>query len=65
MAQSEKALITETSLADIADAIREKLGVTTTYLPGEMATAIRSIGTAAQASAATVNNLSDDQTRGE
>lgn len=45
MAQSEKALITETSLTDAADAIREKLGVNTTYLPSEMGAAIRSIKT--------------------
>lgn len=45
MAQSEKALITETSLTDAADAIREKLGVNTTYLPSEMGDAIRSIKT--------------------
>ena len=43
MALSEKALITETSLTDVADAIREKLGVNTTYLPSEMGAAIRSI----------------------
>lgn len=45
MALSEKALITETSLTDAADAIREKLGVNTTYLPSEMGAAIRSIKT--------------------
>lgn len=45
MAQSEKALITETSLTDAADAIREKLGVSTTYYPSEMGNAIRSIKT--------------------
>ena len=47
MAQSEKALITETSLTDAADAIREKLEVENTYLPSEMGPAIRSIKTMA------------------
>jgi hypothetical protein len=38
-----KVLVTETHLEDIADAIREKLGVATTYRPGDMAAAIESI----------------------
>lgn len=38
-----KAIITESSLEDISDAIREKLGTSDTYLPSEMAAAIRSI----------------------
>lgn len=40
-----KALITESNLTDIADAIRAKLGVETTYRPGDMAAAIGSIET--------------------
>lgn len=40
-----KVLVTEDYLADIADAIREKLGVQTQYKPGEMAAAIESIPT--------------------
>ena len=36
-------LITEQYLADIADAIRAKLGVSDTYLPSEMSDAIESI----------------------
>lgn len=38
-----KVLVTEDYLADIADAIREKLGVQTQYKPSEMAAAIMSI----------------------
>lgn len=38
-----KALITEQYLTDIADSIRAKLGVQTTYLPSEMSAAIDSI----------------------
>lgn len=38
-----KVLVTEDYLSDIADAIREKLGVATTYKPSEMAAAILSI----------------------
>lgn len=38
-----KALITEQYLSDIGDAIRNKNGLTTTYLPSEMASAISSI----------------------
>lgn len=38
-----KVLVTDTYLEDIADAIREKLGVQTTYRPGDMAAAIESI----------------------
>lgn len=37
--------VTETSLENIADAIRAKLGVQTEYKPGEMAAAIQSIPT--------------------
>lgn len=47
MALSPKALITETSLYDAADAIRSKLGVETLYYPAEMGNAIRSIKTLA------------------
>lgn len=38
-------LISDSYLAAIADAIREKLGVSTEYLPSEMAAAIESIST--------------------
>lgn len=38
-----KVMVTESYLEDIADAIRAKKGVETTYKPGEMATAISSI----------------------
>jgi hypothetical protein len=38
-----KAFIQESTLTDIADAIRGKLGVSTQYLPSEMADAIESI----------------------
>ena len=38
-----KVAITEKHLEDIADAIREKTGVSTTYLPSEMANAIMTI----------------------
>ncbi len=38
-----KAIITESYLEDIADSIRAKLGVQTTYLPSEMSAAIDSI----------------------
>jgi len=44
---SEKALITEASLTDAANAIRSKLGVSDTYYPREMGDAIRSIKTLA------------------
>ena len=37
--------VTESSLETIADAIRAKLGVQTTYRPSEMAAAIQSIPT--------------------
>lgn len=40
-----KVLVTEDYLGDIADAIRAKLGVQTTYKPGQMAAAIGSIPT--------------------
>lgn len=43
----EKALITEASLTDAANAIRSKLGVSDTYYPSEMGDAIRSIKTLA------------------
>lgn len=39
-----KVLVTDTYLTDIANAIREKNGGTTTYRPGEMAEAITNIG---------------------
>lgn len=38
-----KVLVTEQYLTDIADAIREKLGVTTTYKPSQMGPAIETI----------------------
>lgn len=38
-----KAVITESSLSDIGDAIREQLGVSTEYLPSQMGAAVRSI----------------------
>lgn len=38
-----KVVVTETYLEDIADAIRNKLDVETTYKPSEMANAIESI----------------------
>lgn len=38
-----KVLVTDTHLTDIANAIREKNGETTTYKPGDMATAISNI----------------------
>ena len=38
-----KVIVTEQYLTDIADAIREKLGVTTTYTPAQMAGAIETI----------------------
>lgn len=38
-----KVLVTDTYLTDIADAIREKLGVTTTYMPSQMGPAIETI----------------------
>lgn len=41
-------LVTESHLEDIADAIRDKLGVSTTYRPGDMAAAIESIDTAGE-----------------
>lgn len=41
--------VTESSLEDIADAIRAKLGVQTEYKPGEMAAAIQSIPTGGSA----------------
>lgn len=45
-----KVLVTEASLEAIGDALRAKLEVETTYLPGEMAAAIRSISTGIEAS---------------
>ena len=42
-----KVLITESYLEDIADAIRYKNGLSTTYTPGNMAAAIRAIESAA------------------
>ena len=41
-----KALITQQYLTNIANAIRQKLGVSTTYYPSEMPDAIRAIMTA-------------------
>ena len=42
---SEKVIITESSLADIAEAIRDKAETVTLYRPGDMAAAIQSIHT--------------------
>lgn len=42
-----KGLIERSTVQDIADAIRSKLGVNTTYRPGEMAAAIQSISSTA------------------
>lgn len=47
MSSTEKVLLTEGSLEDIADAIREKNGTETTYKPREMAPAIRALNTGA------------------
>lgn len=44
-----KVTVTESSLENIADAIRAKLGVQTEYKPGEMAAAIQSIPTGGSA----------------
>lgn len=41
---AEKVLVSEDCLQDIADAIRQKLGVETEYKPSEMAAAILTIG---------------------
>ena len=40
-----KAIITESNLTAIANAIRQKAGVQTTYTPSEMATAITNLPT--------------------
>lgn len=40
---NNKVLITEQTLTDVADAIRSKNGASDTYLPGEMAPAIRNL----------------------
>lgn len=40
---ADKVLITEQHLTDIADAIRQKRNVSTTFYPSEMAEAIRNI----------------------
>ena len=42
---SEKVIITESSLADIAEAIRDKAETVMLYRPGDMAAAIQSIRT--------------------
>ena len=44
-----KVTVTESSLENIADAIRAKLGVQTEYKPGEMAAAIQSLPTGGSA----------------
>ena len=46
-------IINDTHLTDIADAIRDKKGVSTTYLPSEMANAISSISTSGGGSTTT------------
>lgn len=55
--QSTKALITESYLTDIGDAIRAKLGVNTTYYPSEMGNAVRSINTMAASVSGTLLSL--------
>lgn len=48
-----KLFIESTTLTNIAEAIRDKAGVTTTYTPAEMATAISNISTGTDTSDAT------------
>ena len=50
-----KAIITESLLTDIADAIRSKLGSSDTYTPAEMAAAIRQIASTLVAKTITQN----------
>ena len=50
-----KAIITESLLTDIADAIRSKLGGSDTYTPAEMAAAIRQIASTLVAKTITQN----------
>ena len=50
-----KVLITDTHMTDIADAIREKLGVATTYTPDQMAVAIESIPSGGITPTGTIN----------
>lgn len=54
-----KVLITDTHMTDIADAIREKLGVATTYTPDQMAAAIESIEDTLVAKTITENGTYD------
>lgn len=53
----EKVLITEEYLEDMADAIREKLGTTDTYLPSEFADAISDISGGGGVSLGQVSDL--------
>ena len=54
-----KAIITESLLTDIADAIRSKLGSADTYTPAEMAAAIRQIASTLIAKTITQNGTYD------
>ena len=54
-----KAVITESLLTDIADAIRSKLGGSDTYTPAEMAAAIRQIASTLVAKTITQNGTYD------
>ena len=54
-ANNTQVVITEQSLQDIADVIREKLSVQTTYKPGQMASAISSIPTSTPPATETVS----------
>lgn len=55
-----KVLVTESALEDIADAIRGKNGLQTTYKPGEMATAIGAIPTPTGTKQITANGTGID-----
>lgn len=50
-------LVNDTSLTAIANAIRSKLGVSTTYKPGQMASAIQSIPTGGGSGGLSVSKL--------
>lgn len=52
-----RVIVTESHLEDIAGAIRAKLGVQTTYKPGQMAAAIGSIAPALQSKTVTQNGV--------
>lgn len=55
-----KVIVTEQYLSDIADAIREKLGVSDTYTPAQMAGAIGSIGSGGGGGAVKMGALRPD-----